>query len=76
MQIFIRNDKSLFFEFNPTTTIADVKNTYYQKTGIPSKYIILSYNGKNLYDTDPISKYNITNDTTIYMNIRMPLKKY
>ena len=73
MQVFIRYNTTLTFEFNPTDTIANVKDIYYQRTGIQSNHIILSHNGKYLYDLDPISKYNITDNSTIHMNIKMPL---
>ena len=73
MQIFIRHTNTLTFEFNYTDTIATVKNTYYQKTGIPPKYISLCYNGKFLNNREPISKYIIDTDSTIHMNIKMPV---
>lgn len=71
MQVFIRNNTTLIFEFNYTDTIAYVKDIYYQKTGIPSKHIVLNYNGKLLKDTEPISKHIIDTDVTIHMNIKM-----
>lgn len=71
MQVFIRHTNTLIFEFNYTDTIATVKNTYYQKTGIPSKHIVLNYNGKLLKDAEPISKYIIDTDATIHMDIKM-----
>jgi hypothetical protein len=73
MQVFIRYNNTIIFEFNPTDTIATVKNTYYQKTGIPPNYISLSYNGKFMNNTEPISKYNIDSNSTIYMNLKMPV---
>ena len=72
MQVFIRHTKTLTLEINDTDTIATVKNAYYDKTGIPPFYMIFTYNGKNLKDTNTIVDYNIKNDSTIYMNIRMP----
>lgn len=74
MQIFIRNNTTLTFDFNPTDTIAYVKETYFQKTGIPSEYVIMSCNGKFLKDTKQLSEYNITDTNTIHITIRMPVK--
>ena len=72
MQVFIRHTNTLTFELNNNDTIATVKNAYYEKTGIPPVHMIFTHNGKNLKDTSTIMDYNITNNSTIYMLIRMP----
>ena len=73
MQVFIRYNTTLTFDFNPNDTIATVKDTYFQKTGIPPEYVILCCNGKFLKDSKQLSEYNITDTNTIYMTIRMPV---
>ena len=76
MQVFIRNANTLTFEIKSTNTIADVKIKYYERTGIPPQYIVLSYDGKYLKDNKEISEYNITKDTTIHMHVRIPVYLY
>jgi hypothetical protein len=73
MQVFIRNANTLTFEIRSTDTIADVKFKYFERTGIPPQYIVLSYYGKYLNDNKEISEYNITKDTTIHMHVRTPV---
>ena len=72
MQVFIRHTNTLTFELNDTDTIITVKNAYYEKTGIPPVHMIMVHNGKFLKDTSTIMDYNITNNSTIHMLIRMP----
>ena len=72
MQVFIRHTNTLTFDLFDNNTIADVKLKYYEKTGIPPVHMIFTHNGKVLYDTNTIMHYNIINNSTIHMNIRMP----
>ncbi len=73
IQIFIRNlrGKTRVFVVEPFVKIESVKKLVENKEGIPSKWINLSYAGKLLESHRTLSDYNIQNESTINMNIRL-----
>ncbi len=72
--IFIRNlsgDTITIKNINANTSISQLKNKIYETQGIPPDQQCLSYALKTLQDHQTLSHYEITNDTTIHLTIRV-----
>lgn len=73
IQIFIRNlcGKTRVFVIEPFAKIETFKKLIENKEGVPCKWINLSYAGKILESHRTLSDYNIQNESTVNMNIRL-----
>ncbi len=72
MQIFVRCvNRTIVLDVYPYDTIETVKQLVTDKEGIPSKIIQLSYGSSILNDGRTLDDYNITNESTLNLYLRM-----
>ena len=73
MQIYLKDlcGKSTEIECFPTDNIQRIKELYQDKEGIPIEQSRLIYAGKQLSDGDTLEYYNIKNDTTLHVILRL-----
>ena len=72
MQIFVRCiNKTIVLDVYPYDTIETIKQLITDKEGIPSKIIQLSYGSSILNDSMTLDCYNITNESTLNLYLRM-----
>ena len=78
MIIFVRNlnGKKLTLEVEPTDTIETIKNKIYDLEGTPMESMNLHYNSKKLEDNRNLSDYDIQNESTINMVIKIRSHTY
>lgn len=65
--------KTIALNFNPSDDINEIKMKIQDKEGIPPYHQRLIYNGKELEDIRTCSDYNINNDSTLYLALRLIL---
>ena len=63
--------KTNVLEVEPCDTIENVKNMNMDMEGIPSIYQRLTFGGKHLEDDVMLSKYNIQNECTLDLGLRL-----
>ena len=73
MQIMIKTltGKTLCLSVNSNDTINEIKQKIQQKEGIPLEQQRLVFNGKQLEDSFKLGDYNISNDSTIHLVLRL-----
>ena len=72
-QIFVKsiNGKSRTIDVTPESTIADIKRNLQEKEGIDPNQQRLIFAGKNLEDTRTLADYNINQDSTLHLVLRV-----
>ena len=75
MQIFITTiiGKTFTLEVNSSDKIKDIKTKISKKEGIPneSKRLILIFGGKHLEDDRTLADYNVQNNSTLHLVMRL-----
>lgn len=79
MQLFIKLDKTFVLDMEENSTVEDLHNKIYEKTGIPQKFYFLTGNAKPL-STGQLSDYKLNHGSTIYISLRSnfsrPIEEY
>ncbi len=71
MQIFVKYNKTLVFNVEPSDLVESIRTKLMDKEGIHQSTYWLTCNGKILDHKLKLSDYNITKESTIYVNPRM-----
>jgi ubiquitin len=72
-QIFIKtlSGKNITLDINDSNTIGSIKQMICDKEGIPCDQQRIVYNGKQLEDNQTIGNYNICNEATLHLVLRL-----
>jgi len=73
MQIFVKTltGKTITLDVEGGSSIQDIKQKIAEKEAIPADQQRLIFGGKQLEDTSTLNDYNIQNDSTIHLVLRL-----
>ena len=70
MQIFVRGDRTIVINVEPSDTILSVKQQIWDREGIPSKYQLITHAGRILGNEQTLHEIGIQRESTIHYRIR------
>ena len=72
-QIFVKTlqGKNITLDIDDSTTIGNIKEKIRDKEGIPVDQQRIVYNGKQLEDDQTVGNYNIGNESTLHLVLRL-----
>jgi hypothetical protein len=70
MQIFVRGDRTVVINVEPTDTILSVKEQIWDREGIPPRYLLVTYAGRIREDWQTLNDCGVEVQTTIHYRIR------
>ena len=70
IQIFARSTRTIVLEMEPENTVGMLKDKLWDREGVPSSYIIVTYAGKILEDDRTLNSYGINQESTIEWRVR------
>ena len=70
MQIFVRGNRTIVIEVEPTDTIFSVKEQIWDREGIPPKCLLVTYAGRIRENGQTLSECGVEVQTTIHYRIR------
>ncbi len=71
MQIFVKYNRTLVYNVEPSDTIQSLRDKIFDIEGIPSKAYWLTCNGHILDPRRSFADHLVTKDSTIFINLRM-----
>ncbi|KAI7813260.1 ubiquitin-like [Triplophysa rosa] len=73
MQVFVRNEMGITstYEVDPNETVDQLQREIYNKERVPLDQQRLIYNGRQLESGKKLNDYDITNQSTIHMTLRL-----
>ena len=74
MKLYVKNliGKTITFDVDSADTINQVKYRIYDKEGVPPYQQQVVFEAKYLENDRTLSDYNILNDSTLHMVLRIP----
>lgn len=72
-QIFVKTlqGKNITLDIDDTNTIGSIKQKIFEKEGIPVDQQRIVFNGKQLEDDQTVGNYNIGNESTLHLVLRL-----
>jgi hypothetical protein len=70
IQIFARGTRTIMLEIEPENTVGMLKDTLWDREGVPSSYILVTHAGKVLEDDRTLVSYGISQESTIEWRVR------
>ena len=67
MQIFVRHERSIALDVQPSDTIVQVKARIEEKTSLPAETVRLIYGGKQLSEASTLDEHSIGKHATIHL---------
>ncbi|XP_057181818.1 polyubiquitin-like [Triplophysa rosa] len=73
MQVFVKNEKGITstYDVNPNETVDQLQREIYNKERVPVDQQRLIFNGRQLESGRMLQDYDITNQNTIHMTLRL-----
>jgi large subunit ribosomal protein L40e len=70
MQIFVRGNRTIVIEVEPTDTVLVVKDKIWDREGIPVKYQMALHGGRILENHKTLVEYDIVPGSTVHYQAR------
>ena len=76
IQIFARGNRTIVIEVEPEMTVLELKDKIWDREGVPSEYLLITFGGKLLTDERTLAHYGLKQESVIQWRVRFgPSKK-